>query len=315
MGIARSRGDYSVHGAGLGLRRSFIGAAVEQPPPAVDFYEVAPENWIGVGGRFGRLFRAMTERHPFVCHGLSLSIGSPAPLDLEFVRRIKQFLDSHGIRAYTEHLSFCSDAGHLYDLMPIPFTSEAVGYVVQRIRQVQDILERRIALENVSYYATPGRPPADLDEPKPVGTPVAKRAWERDGCQDKAMTEIAFVNAVLEEADCDLLLDLNNIYVNSINHGYDAVEFLESLPAERVSYGHIAGHYVEAPDLRVDTHGADVIQPVWDLLERAYTCFGVFPTLLERDFNIPPLHQLNREVAHIAELQRRQNAARAAGHG
>jgi uncharacterized protein (UPF0276 family) len=289
MNIADNQSNYPVHGAGLGLRRSFIGAAAESPPPAVDFYEVAPENWIGVGGRFGRLFRAMTERHPFVCHGLSLSIGSPAPLDLDFVRRVKRFLDDHDIRAYTEHLSYCSDDGHLYDLMPIPFTPEAVRHVVQRVRQVQDILERRIALENVSYYAAPGQ----------------------------QMSEIDFINAVLVEADCDLLLDVNNIHVNSVNHGYDAVEFLHALPVQRVTYCHIAGHYEEAPDLRVDTHGADVVEPVWELLARAYARFGVFPTLLERDFNIPPLDQLTREVERISILQRQYaaDAGRERCHG
>jgi uncharacterized protein (UPF0276 family) len=295
-----------VQGAGLGLRRSFIGAAIEHPPAAVDFYEVAPENWIGVGGRFGRQLRAMTERHPFVCHGLSLSIGSPAPLDLELVGQIKQFLDSHGIRAYTEHLSFCSDDGHLYDLMPMPFTGDAVRHVAERVRQVQDILGRRIALENVSYYATPGCPDPNTS-PLPNAAPIPTRARE--------MTEIEFLEAVLSEADCDLLLDLNNIYVNSINQGYDAVEFLAALPAQRILYGHIAGHYVEAPDLRIDTHGADVIEPVWALLDLAYARFGVFPTLLERDFNIPPLEQLSAEVARIAALQRRhQGSAATAAH-
>jgi hypothetical protein len=315
-----------VQGAGLGLRRSFIGAAFEQPPAAVDFYEVAPENWIGVGGRFGRQLRAMTERHPFVCHGLSLSIGSPAPLDRDFVGSIKQFLDSHGIRAYTEHLSYCSDDGHLYDLMPIPFTIEAVRHVARRVRQVQDILERRIALENVSYYATPGRATPIRATPRratpylgsaDTRSPDPRNLEQKPGqppAQDREMTEIEFINAVLAEADCDLLLDLNNIHVNSINHGYDAVEFLEALPAQRVTYGHIAGHYVEAPDLRVDTHGADVIEPVWNLLDLAYARFGVFPTLLERDFNIPPLEQLNVEVARIAALQRRHQRSAAATH-
>ena len=276
-----SRSIHPVHGAGLGLRRAFIAAAVEQPPAEVSFWEVAPENWIGVGGRWGRLLRAMTERHPFVCHGLSLSIGAPVPLDEHFVRQVKQFLDTHGIGAYTEHLSYCSDDGQLYDLMPIPFTEEAVHHVAARVRRVQDILERRIALENVSYYAAPGQ----------------------------EMSEIDFINAVLAEADCDLLLDVNNIHVNSVNHGYDAVDFLEALPVERVVYGHIAGHYVQAPDLRVDTHGADVIEPVWNLLQHAYQRFGVFPTLLERDFNIPPLPQLTQEVAQIAALQQRHAPA------
>ncbi|MCU0835680.1 MAG: DUF692 domain-containing protein [Chromatiaceae bacterium] len=278
---------FPVHGAGLGLRRSFIDAAAEHPPRSVEFWEIAPENWIGVGGRFGRQLRSLTERYPFVCHGLSLSIGSPAPLDVDLVTRIKDFLDVHGIHAYTEHLSYCSDDGHLYDLMPIPFTEEAVHHVAARVRQVQDILGRRIALENVSYYAAPGQ----------------------------ALAEIEFVNAVLTEADCDLLLDVNNIYVNSINHGYDPVAFLEALPGERVVYAHVAGHYVEAADLRVDTHGADVIDPVWDLLEHAYGRFGVFPTLLERDFNIPPLAELVGEVEQIARLQARHQSAGRRAHG
>ncbi len=274
---------YPVHGAGLGLRRAFAAAAAEHSPTDIDFWEIAPENWMGVGGRWGKVLRSMTERFPFVCHGLSLSIGSPAPLDLDFVGKVKRFLDEHQIHAYSEHLSFCSDDGHLYDLMPIPFTDEALAHVVARIRQVQDILERRIALENVSYYAAPGQ----------------------------QLSELEFINAVLREADCDLLLDVNNIHVNSINHSYDAKVFLDGLPGERIVYGHIAGHYEEAPDLRVDTHGADVIAPVWNLLERAYERFGVFPTLLERDFNIPPLEQLRHEVRQIRLLQSTDRTQRA----
>ena len=141
---------------------------------------------------------------------------------------------------YTEHLSYCSDDGHLYDLLPIPFTEEAVRYVAARIRRAQDILERRIAIENASYY-TP--------------SPVAE------------MDELDFIHAVLDEADCDLHLDVNNVYVNSVNHRYDPLEFIRALPTERIVYLHIAGHYNEADDLLVDTHGADVIDPVWALLD------------------------------------------------
>ncbi|MDX2456207.1 MAG: DUF692 domain-containing protein [Gammaproteobacteria bacterium] len=266
---------YPVTGTGLGLRRSLMGLLRDNPPEPVDFFEVAPENWIGIGGKMGKSFRYFTERYPFVAHGLSLSIGSPAPLDETFIHRVKRLLDQHNFRFYTEHLSYCSDDGHLYDLMPIPFTEEAVHYVAGRIRRVQEILERRIAMENVSYYAAPG----------------------------KDMEEIEFLNAVLEEADCDLLLDVNNIYVNSINHRYDAETFLKSLPADRIAYFHIAGHYDEADDLKVDTHGAPIIDPVWSLLETAYQHYGVVPTLLERDFNIPPLPELLAEVNHIAHLQ------------
>ncbi len=266
---------YAVDGVGLGLRRGMLDTLREHPESDVDFMEVAPENWIGVGGALGRKFRWFTERYPFVLHGLSLSIGSPSPLDEHFLQRLKHFMDDHDIRFYTEHLSYCSDDGHLYDLMPIPFTEEAVHYTAGRIRRTQEILERRIGIENVSYYAAPGR----------------------------EMDEIEFIRAVLEEADCDLLLDVNNIYVNSINHSYDAESFLKALPAERVAYFHVAGHYTEAEDLRVDTHGSDVCDPVWQLLETAYAHFGVVPTLLERDFNIPPMNELMQEVRQIHRLQ------------
>jgi len=264
-----------VHGAGLGLRRSFLQETVEDAPAAVNFYEVAPENWINIGGRAGRQFRAMTERFPFVCHGLSLSIGSPDPLDERFVAAVKRFMAEHRIRFYSEHLSYCSNEGHLYDLMPIPFTQEAVRHVAARIKRVQDILEQRIAIENVSYYAAPGQ----------------------------EMSEIDFFNAVVAEADCDVLIDVNNIYVNSVNHGYNAEEFLKAMPGQRIAYAHIAGHYVEAEDFLVDTHGAEIIDPVWRLLAKAYELFGVFPTLLERDFNIPSLTELLKEVNTIRTVQ------------
>lgn len=253
-----------------------MGPLRSHGPGPVDFLEVAPENWMGVGGRLGRALREFTDEYAFVCHGLSLSIGGPSPLDETFLRRLRQFLDQHRIRCYSEHLSYCSDDGHLYDLMPIPFTQEAVHHVVRRIRRVQDILERRIALENVSYYAAPGA----------------------------EMSELQFINAVLEEADCDLLLDVNNIYVNSVNHGYDSDSFLAGLPGHRIAYGHIAGHFNEAEDLIVDTHGADVIPGVWDILDRAFERFGVFPVLLERDFNFPPVEELMAEVEVIACMQK-----------
>jgi len=292
----------AVHGAGLGLRRALTGPLAEVQPGAISFLEVAPENWMNIGGKLGRQFRSFTERFPFVTHGLSLSIGSPAPLDVAFVRRVKQFLDLHGIRDYTEHLTYCSDDGHLYDLMPIPFTEAAVKYVSARVRRVQDILGRRIALENASYYVALGASAGDRNSYR--GTPAVA-----PGCE---MSELEFIRAVIERADCDLLLDVNNIYVNSINHRYDPLEFLHGLPGERIRYVHVAGHYEEAEDLRVDTHGADVIDPVWDLLDKAYARFGVLPTLLERDFNIPPLAQLLQEIEHIRRLQaRHQNTGRA----
>ncbi len=270
---------HPVTGAGLGFRRALLPELHEAGTAGIDFFELAPENWIHVGGRLGGQLRHYTERHPFVAHGLSLSLGGPAPLDEQLLRDIRGFLDEHGIRAYTEHLSYCSDDGHLYDLMPIPFTDEAVRWVAGRIRRAQEVLERPIAVENVSYYAAPGA----------------------------AMSELEFVTAVLDEADCGLLLDVNNIFVNAINHRYDAREFLRALPAARVWYFHVAGHYVEAEDLRVDTHGAEVCGDVWSLLDEAYARFGPVPTLLERDFNFPPLGEL---VAEVAEVRRRQQRHR-----
>ncbi len=275
--------QYPVDGAGLGLRRSMLDDCAGLTLDDVNFMEVAPENWIGVGGRFGKQLRRYTERFAFVCHGLSLSIGSPAPLDMELIKSIKAFIEQHQIRYYSEHLSYCSDQGHLYDLMPIPFTEDAVSYVADRIRRVQDVLEQRIAMENVSYYC-----PADCGTATPL-------------------SEIEFINAVVSEADCDLLLDVNNIYVNSINHNYDPYDFLAKLPGHRAAYIHVAGHYEEAADLRVDTHGADVIDPVWQLLVKAYEHFGVIPTLLERDFNIPPIEQLLAEVNQVKSLQQTAN--------
>lgn len=275
-----SNNRFPVQGAGVGLRRALMGPlsflnSDSVSSHQVDFMEAAPENWINVGGRYGKQFREYTERFPFICHGLSLSIGSPSPLDWELIGQIKNFMKEHQIRYYTEHLTYCSDDAHLYDLMPIPFTEEAINYTVDRICQIQDFLGQRIAMENASYYAAP----------------------------QQEMSEIDFINAVFEKSDCGLLLDVNNIYVNSINHRYDAEAFLKQLPGERVVYVHVAGHYVEAEDLRVDTHGADVIDPVWQLLDKAYEHFGVMPTLLERDFNIPPVNELLSEVNQIKQMQ------------
>ncbi|CAM5190434.1 hypothetical protein ALON55S_02536 [Alishewanella longhuensis] len=263
------------HSAGLGLRREMLPEVLHTKPAAIDFFEVAPENWLPYGGKLQRDFRTLTERYPFFCHGLSLSIGSPDPLDITFVRQIKQFLDEHKILLYSEHLSYCSAGGHLYDLMPIPFTEEAVSHVATRIKQVQDILERPLIIENVSYYAAPGQ----------------------------QLSEQAFLLAILNEANCQLLLDVNNIYVNAVNHGYDANRFLQAMPSERIAYYHVAGHFQQTESLLIDTHGADIPDPVWLLLQQAYQLHGVKPTLYERDFNLPPLAELCRELAQIKTLQ------------
>ncbi|QCU90811.1 DUF692 domain-containing protein [Thiomicrorhabdus sediminis] len=275
--------SYPVHGVGLGLRRDFFDEVLRQPDFDIDFMEIAPENWLNFGGRQGRQLRTLTERYPFVCHGLSLDLGGIKPLDIDYIKKLKVFFQRHDIRAFTEHLSYCGDSGHLYDLMPIPFTEDAVHYVAERIRTVQDVLERKIGIENVSFYAMPS----------------------------SEMTELEFINAVLDEADCDLLFDVNNTYVNSINHKYDAENYMQSMPSERIVYLHMAGHFDEADDLKVDTHGQPVKQEVWQLLEKTYATHGVVPTLLERDFNIPPLDELMLEVEQIRRYQKaaKQQAA------
>ena len=273
------------NGAGLGLKRELIPQLQaqfgQQEIATIDFLEIAPENWIGAGGKAAKQLDWFIERYPIVCHGLSLSLGGPDPLNISFLHQVKQFLDHHQISLYTEHLSYCSAGGYLYDLLPLPFTAEAVQHVAARIQQTQDILERRIAVENASFY---------------VAAPISE------------MDELSFIQAVLEEADCDWHLDVNNVYVNSVNFGFDAKAFLQSAAdaglGSRVVYGHTAGHYQEAPDLLIDTHGANVIDPVWDLLADAYRLFGRFPTLLERDTNIPPLLDLMPEVERIAALQK-----------
>lgn len=269
--------------AGLGLRRALLGPLQSAAPGDFDFLECAPDNWIGVGGRLGESLRDLSARHPLVCHGLSLSLGAVEPFDETYLLKLRRFLDAHRVPLFSEHLSYSSDDGQLYDLMPIPFTAEAVEHVAARIRQVQDVLGRRIAVENVSYYAAPYQ----------------------------AMPEIDFLNGVLARADCSLLLDVNNVFVNAINHGYDAQAFLRQLPGERIAYFHIAGHYDEADDLKVDTHGDSVKPEVFALLDQACMLFGPRPALLERDFNFPPYAELVAEVAQVRTVLERHATVQA----
>jgi uncharacterized protein (UPF0276 family) len=272
---------------GLGLRRALLEPLRAAPTAAIDFLEAAPENWMGIGGLPGDLFAEVASRWPLVCHGLSLSLGGPGELDEPFLRRLRGFLDRHHVALYSEHLSACTDArGQLYDLMPLPFHRTAVERVAARIRRTQDILGRRIAIENIAYYATLDTGPS------------------------AAIREIDFVNDVLDRADCDLLLDVNNIVVNATNHRYDALAFLHALPAARIAYVHVAGHHDEADDLKIDTHGAPVGDPVWALLEAAYARFGTRPTLLERDFDLPPLDALLGELDGVRARRGRAGAHR-----
>lgn len=261
-------------GVGLGLRREFIDAFLNADTHP-DFIEVAPENWMGFGGRHAKLLGQCVEKAPLICHGLSLSIGGAHPLNIEFIQQVKNFLQSYQVPIYSEHLSYTHDGGYLYDLLPIPMTEAAANYVAERILRVQDILGQRLVIENVSTYLMP----------------------------NAEMREAEFVREVLLKADCELLLDVNNVYVNSINHGSDAYVFIDAMPKDRIRYLHVAGHEQVEKNLLIDTHGAAISDPVWQLLQYTYQVCGVKPTLLERDFNIPSWQQLQNELTSIKKMQ------------
>lgn len=262
---------------GIGYRKDFASEFLENTALRPEFIEVAPENWIGVGGFWKKQFHRALEKYPLFTHGLSLSVGSPDELDFEFLSKVKTFLAETGARIYSEHLSYAKcDNAHLYDLLPIPFTAEAVKHVAGRIRTVQDVLERQIAIEIVSYY-----------------TPVAPE-----------LSEIEFINAIITEANCGLLLDVNNVYVNSFNHGYDAKSFLKQLPMDKVSYIHMAGHLQVSDTLIIDTHGEAIVDPVYELFDFAMQQLGRdVPVLLERDFNIPEMGELQQEMDKLKSIK------------
>ena len=264
----------SFSGVGIGFRRDIAGALLNPECSGPRFIEVAPENWMGIGGHWGRMFRAATEKFPLTCHGLSLSLGSPEDLDWEFLGRLKKFLAEYPVRIFSEHLSYakCENA-HLYDLLPVPFRRDAVRHVAERIRQVQDFLERPILIENVSYY-----------------TPVAPE-----------MSEADFISEVVAQSGCFLLLDVNNVYVNAFNHRYDARQFLQALPLSRVRAIHMAGHEQRSEDLIIDTHGAPIIDPVYDLFAWVAPKLEPVPVLLERDYNFEDTAQ------HFGEVQKLQS--------
>lgn len=265
-----------IGGAGLGLRRPLMDALSPlKPGQPIDFFEIAPENWLHLGGRLGQKLRPFSEAYPIICHGLSLSIGGIGPLNTQLLHDIKAFIAQHNIRHYSEHLSYTGDESQLYELFPMPLTEEAVSHTAARIRQAQDILGQRIAIENATYYTLPAQ----------------------------AMSEVEFINAVVAEADCHLLLDVNNLFVNSQNHHYCPEQFLQQLNGERISYLHMAGHWVEEDQWRIDTHAETVDEGVWQLLADVYRRFGVKPTLLERDDNFPALAELTADVQRIKNLQ------------
>lgn len=266
---------FRLHMIGLGYRRDFAAEFISGSTIKPDFVEFAPENWIGIGGYWKKQLDKVAEKYPVLCHGLSLSIGSPDPLDFEFLKQLKAFLDQYKVKLYSEHLSYSKcDNAHLYDLLPVPFREDAVKHIVERIKTVQDYLERPFVMENVSYY-----------------TPVAAQISESD-----------FISAIVEQSGCKLLLDVNNVYVNAFNHNYDARQFISSLPLDKVAYIHIAGHLQVADDLIIDTHGEAIVDPVFELFEYTTERIKPVPVLLERDFNIPEMNELQEEVNRLKAI-------------
>lgn len=271
---------------GIGYRKDFAKEFLFSEILKPDFVEVAPENWIGIGGFWKQEFKKVTEKYPLFTHGLSLSIGSPDELDTDFIKQVKKFLDENNVVLYSEHLSFTkAENAHTYDLLPIPFTKKAIDHVVSNIQKAQDILQRKLVLENASYYTT--------------------LAQEMD--------EAEFIGEIFTRSGCEMLLDVNNVYVNSFNHKYDAKEFIRKLPLEKVRYIHMAGHWQVNEKLIIDTHGEAIIDPVYELL--GFTLGELkrdVPVLLERDFNIPQLSELQNEIDTIRKIK--LNALQKAKH-
>ena len=273
------RSFFMIQGIGIGFRRDLATDLLELSEDRPDFIEFAPENWMDLGGYWKKQLDRAYEEYPIVCHGLSLSIGSPDPLDIDFIKSLKEFLDKYNVELYSEHLSYSKcDNAHLYDLLPIPFREDAVDHIVERIQLVQEILNRPLILENVSYY-----------------TPVAAEMSEED-----------FISSIVKRSGCKLLLDVNNVYVNAFNHNYNAKDFILKMPLSEVAYIHMAGHEKVAEDLIIDTHGQPIIDPVYELFEWTLEKLNPVPVLLERDFNIPELPELQKEMSNLREIVKRK---------
>lgn len=258
---------------GIGLRSEHVDLLCQLPEhPDIDFLELAPENWMNIGGLKREQLQDIAQYYPLVAHGLSLSIGDCQPLNESFVRDVARFLDEFNIDIYSEHLSFSRDnQGYLYELLPIPRHKENIPYLVERIQRVQDIIQRPLALENISYYHDYGH----------------------------EMPEGEFVAEVSDRSGCELLIDINNVFVNSRNHHFCPYDMLSTLPSDAIRYYHIAGHLKERDDFLLDTHGKPVPDEVIDLARYTYSVHGSKPLLLERDHNVPSLLVLAEELRSI----------------
>jgi len=271
-------------GYGLGLRKEHYETVLDERP-AVDWFEILSENYMVAGGKPLYYLDRIREHYPMVMHGVSLSIGSIDPLDREYLRQLKALAGRVEPAWISDHLCWTGvNSTNLHDLMPLPYTPEAIRHVAERVSQVQDCLGRQILLENVSSYVT---------------------------YKDSEITEWEFLCEIAELADCLILLDINNIYVSAFNHKFDPHDYLHSIPVDRVYQFHLAGHTCEE-DLIIDTHDHPVVDPVWDLYAAAVRRFGRVSTMIERDDNIPPLADLLTELGEarrIAEGIYREQAA------
>ena len=268
-----SQGEPRVHGIGIGYRFAMAESTLASHVPEIRWLEVHPENYVERGGRFRQALERARARWPFVTHGLTMGFGAVEPAEDAYVKPLKAFLHDLQVPWHSEHLCFSgADGVMLHDLLPLPFTREAVATAVQRIREARDRLELPIAIENISYYAEAG---------------------------EREMSELEFLLEILERADCKLLLDVNNVFVNSRNHGFDPQRYIDRMPEERVVQIHVAGHHVRKDDLIIDTHGEPVREEVYDLLEYTLRRVGKVPVLLERDQNFPPFAELVAEVKRL----------------
>lgn len=261
-------------GYGLGLRTDYYDLIVQEQPP-VDWFEILTENYMVAGGKPLYYLDQVRERYPVVMHGVSLSIGGTDPLDQDYLKQLKQLAERVQPRWMSDHLCWTGQGGHnIHDLMPLPYNDDAIKHVAQRVRQVQDYLERQILLENVSSYVT---------------------------YSHSAMTEWEFYSAVAEEADCLMLLDINNIYVSARNHEFDPVDYINGVPQDRVQQFHLAGHS-DYGDYVIDTHDHPIVDPVWDLYATALKRFGAVSSMIERDDNMPEFSELMKELQVLRNI-------------
>jgi uncharacterized protein (UPF0276 family) len=274
-------------GFGLGLRTDHFQYVVDEQP-AVDWFEITSENFMVAGGKPRYYLHTIGERYPLVMHGVSLSIGSTDPLDYAYLSKLRQLAQEVNPAWVSDHLCWSSvDHVNSHDLLPLPYNEEAIKHVVERVRRVQDYLDRQILLENVSSYLN---------------------------YNSSEMQEWEFLSEIARLADCKILLDINNIYVSARNHGFSPEDYLDGIDPDRVQQFHLAGHS-DYGHYVIDTHDHDIVDPVWDLYRLALRRFGPISTMIERDDHIPPFEELSAELDIAREIALQEHPQLDAGRG